>query len=201
MKTKDKIIAAARTAFYLKGFAGARMQEIADSCGINKALLHYHFTNKEVLFKAVLLNGVMELLPNLIGMLNAPMPLRQKIESVVHFYMDYLSQNPELPRFVLNELSQNPNFLSSAMPGHKPSLEGFAAQIEQNVASGVINPTDPMQLLVDILGLCAFPFIGKPMLQFVSGMNQAEFTRFIAERKQHIHQVLIKSIFIESQNN
>ena len=41
--TETQILNAARDVFYRKGLAGARMQEIADEAGINKAMLHYYF--------------------------------------------------------------------------------------------------------------------------------------------------------------
>lgn len=53
MTTEEKIFNAARIVFQKKGFAGARMQEIADEAGINKAMLHYCFKNKQSLFEAV----------------------------------------------------------------------------------------------------------------------------------------------------
>jgi len=101
MKTKDKIIVAAKAEFQQKGLAGARMQEIADRCGINKALLHYHFNSKDELFRAVLIAGIADVFPVLMGTLNAAMPLREKLQTVIRLYIDQLSQNPELPRFVL----------------------------------------------------------------------------------------------------
>ncbi|MDZ7635635.1 MAG: helix-turn-helix domain-containing protein [Bacteroidales bacterium] len=51
--TKEKIFLAASEIFEEKGHSGARMQEIADRAGINKALLHYYFRSKDQLFKAV----------------------------------------------------------------------------------------------------------------------------------------------------
>ena len=44
--TEQVILAAAKKVFVQKGMAGARMQDIADEAGINKALLHYYFRNK-----------------------------------------------------------------------------------------------------------------------------------------------------------
>ena len=46
--TEEVILNAARKVFVKKGMYGARMQDIADEAGINKALLHYYFENKEV---------------------------------------------------------------------------------------------------------------------------------------------------------
>ncbi|NBX80818.1 MAG: TetR/AcrR family transcriptional regulator, partial [Flavobacteriales bacterium] len=58
MKLKDsntevKIMEAAKVVFMKYGLYGARMQDIADTAGINKALLHYYFRNKEKLFDQV----------------------------------------------------------------------------------------------------------------------------------------------------
>ena len=44
--TEQKILESARNVFIQKGLAGARMQDIADQAGVNKALLHYYFTSK-----------------------------------------------------------------------------------------------------------------------------------------------------------
>ena len=51
--TEERIFEAARKVFARKGRDGARMQEIADEAGINRALLHYYFRSKQGLFEAV----------------------------------------------------------------------------------------------------------------------------------------------------
>src|SRR5205809_116474 len=51
--TESRILDAAHAVFLRSGTAGARMQEIADEAGVNKALLHYYFRNKERLAGAV----------------------------------------------------------------------------------------------------------------------------------------------------
>ncbi|HET9012913.1 MAG TPA: helix-turn-helix domain-containing protein, partial [Gemmatimonadaceae bacterium] len=43
---EQRILDAAHKVFVRRGTAGARMQEIADEAGVNKALLHYYFRNK-----------------------------------------------------------------------------------------------------------------------------------------------------------
>ena len=45
---EEKILCAARKIFTTKGMAGARMQDIANEAGINKALLHYYYRDKEI---------------------------------------------------------------------------------------------------------------------------------------------------------
>src|SRR3989338_1266051 len=52
--TKELILNAAEEAFAMKGFGGARTAEIAKKAGVNKALLHYYYKNKEGLYHAVM---------------------------------------------------------------------------------------------------------------------------------------------------
>lgn len=50
--TYERIIEAAQAIFARDGFAGAKMQEIADRVGVQRPSLFYHFKNKEELFVA-----------------------------------------------------------------------------------------------------------------------------------------------------
>ena len=52
--SRDAILQAALAEFAQEGLAGARMDAIADSAGVNKALLYYYFHDKESLYGAVL---------------------------------------------------------------------------------------------------------------------------------------------------
>ena len=78
--TEEKILAAAKKIFVQKGMAGARMQDIADEAGINKALLHYYFRNKEKLFEVIFLAAAERLFPRINRIFEADMPLFERIE-------------------------------------------------------------------------------------------------------------------------
>ena len=51
--TKENILSAAKTEFALHGFSGARLASIAENSGINKALIHYYFKSKDLLYEDV----------------------------------------------------------------------------------------------------------------------------------------------------
>jgi len=53
-RTRERILSAALKEFAAKGFAGARVDEIARRAAINKRMLYHYFGDKEDLFKAVL---------------------------------------------------------------------------------------------------------------------------------------------------
>ena len=64
------ILNAAKRIFQQKGMDGARMQEIADEAGINKALLHYYYRSKQLLFESVFKSAFLLLAPQLNKVLN-----------------------------------------------------------------------------------------------------------------------------------
>jgi TetR/AcrR family transcriptional regulator len=51
---KERIMKAAKKEFSERGFSGARMSEIAKGAGVNKALIHYYFKDKETLYTELL---------------------------------------------------------------------------------------------------------------------------------------------------
>src|SRR2546430_17716968 len=53
-RSQERILAAAFEEFAAQGFAGARVDNIARSAGINKRMLYHYFGDKKNLFREVL---------------------------------------------------------------------------------------------------------------------------------------------------
>ncbi len=51
--TEERILKAAETEFFTKGFDGARTTSIAERAGVTHAMLHYYFRSKALLFERV----------------------------------------------------------------------------------------------------------------------------------------------------
>lgn len=52
-RTRQRLLDAALEVFAANGYAGARVQEIADLAGVNKQLINYYFDSKEGLYRAL----------------------------------------------------------------------------------------------------------------------------------------------------
>lgn len=194
--TEQVILAAAKKVFVKKGMAGARMQDIADEAGINKALLHYYFRNKEKLFEVIFLEAAEKLFPKINAIFEADRPLFEKIENFCDEYISIVMDNPYLPLFVLNEINQDPEyFLKKVWAGKaKPKPEKFLEQMEKEVKKGTIKKINPLHLLMNLLSMTIFPFIAKPMFQKNLGMGEAQFRIAMEERKKEIPRFIIDSI-------
>src|SRR6478735_10691909 len=94
LSTEEKILNAAKKVFLTKGMDGARMQDIADKAGINKALLHYYFRSKDKLFERIFIEEAQKFMPRVTHIMLSEMTLFEKIEKFVGEYIDTLIQNP-----------------------------------------------------------------------------------------------------------
>ena len=101
--TEQRIFDAALTVFARKGRDGARLQEIADHAGINRALLHYYFRTKSQLYEAVFEHGCRQFMTGLSQSLRAEQGFEDSLRTFVYGYIDYIYEHQEMARLMLNE--------------------------------------------------------------------------------------------------
>jgi AcrR family transcriptional regulator len=194
--TEEKILAAAKKVFISKGMSGARMQDIADEAGINKALLHYYFRNKEKLFEVIFLEAAQKLFPAINVVFESDIPLFQKLERFCEEYITVMSENPYLPLFVLNEINQDPETFLTKIWGKQnlPRPKKFLEQIEKEIKKGTIKRISPLQLLMNLISMTIFPFVAKSMFQFNLHLDELQYRTIMEQRKKEIPKFIIDSI-------
>jgi AcrR family transcriptional regulator len=175
--------------------AGARMQDIADEAGINKALLHYYFKSKEKLFEMIFKEASSAFFPKLTGIIESDQSLSEKIEHFCSAYIDMLLQNPFLPLFILNEAAKQPeHFRKKFWKNREQVFENFVTQLAADMQKKKIKSVNPAHLFMNMISMCIFPFIAKPMWMMSTGMSETGFNAFILERKKIIPKLINDSI-------
>ncbi len=195
--TEEKIYDAARRIFILKGMEGARMQEIADEAGMNKALLHYYFRSKENLFKAVFKDIVTRFFKKLGFTLASNISVKEKLSVFIDNYIDLISANPYVPQFIIMEINRDPKVLKALMleSGIEPQkiLDLFFKEVQTKKTSTI----DPRHIVVSLFGMMVFPFVARPLLQMIYfNDDQKAYNQFLEERKEIVKSMIIK--FIEA---
>lgn len=196
ISTESKILSAAREVFLQKGFAGARMQDIADEAGINKAMLHYYFRNKEKLFETIFREAFGKLIPLITDAFSSDLSFYNKIRAFSSAYVTMAIENPFIPLFVLNAMHSDPvNFqkLFGDIPKKLP-LTLIKAEINKAVDKGIIRPIEPFQLIMNMLSLCLFPFIARPMFQMIANISDSSFKKMMENRKFEVADFIIHAI-------
>jgi AcrR family transcriptional regulator len=185
--TEQRILTAAKKVFLTKGMAGARMQDIADEAGINKAMLHYYFRSKEKLFEKIFSELSRHFFPRLVMIFESEESLYKKIEMFASEYIDQMKQTPYLPIFILNEVNRQPEiFIKRMMGNRKPPVKKFFGEVTAEIRKGNIKPVDPGQLLLNIISLCIFPFVAGPMFQILANIDKTRFDKMLEQRKKEV---------------
>jgi len=196
--TKTKIIEAAHQVFIRKGMDGARMQEIADEAGINKALLHYYFHSKEQLFREVFYGILSELIPGLILIFRGDESFEDKIELIISEYDTYMSRNPILPQFVIREINRDPDQLSGFMSDQGLDFSQVEAMIDREIQAGHIRPITFPHLFANLIGMTVMPYIGRPLFQRKMFNNDPEkYDQYLRERKSVITLFVKQALLIK----
>ena len=201
--TETRILAAARSVFLRRGTAGARMRQIADEAGVNKALLHYYFDDKATLAEAVFVREARQLLPPVLRVLGSERSIEEKVERVVQLELDQLSANPFLPGYLLTELHGEPDRareLITSVTGEPPAaflpevLERLGGQLRRRAASGEFRAVEPQQFVVDLLSVCIFPFAAAPMIKEAFGLDEDGFEAFIDARRRSLPRQFLRGL-------
>jgi AcrR family transcriptional regulator len=191
--TEALIIEAAKKIFVQRGLAGARMQDIADEAGINKAMLHYYYRSKEKLFEIVFNEAFTKVLGRVGTALVAEMSVEDKIRAIIDNYISEVAEAPYLPIFVLNEISQQPEMMVKRLSSQPvfPNIMGFMKEVVEAGKKGIIKEVSPVQLFLNIISMCVFPFIARPLIQGVFMQDNVQFDLLIEERKKLVADVIL----------
>jgi AcrR family transcriptional regulator len=197
--TELEILNAAKKIFVEKGFTGARMQEIADTAKINKAMLHYYFRSKDQLFSKIMEGAVSLMASQIIPSFVGEASVIEKLETLVHNYINTVNKNPYIPLFIISELARGQqnfqNQLKSKMVENDVFLN-FMQQILTEQQQGKIKDIPPQHIMLTVMSLLTFPFIAKPVFVKMLDIPEDDYGQMMNERKSIVIDLLNK--FLES---
>lgn len=193
--TEQQILDAAKNVFQTKGMDGARMQEIADVAGINKAMLHYYYKSKQLLFEAVFKNAFSLLAPELNNILNDNSSIEEKVKNFTSNYISFIIKHPYLPNFIIQELNRNPDFILKIQKNSMLlNIDKFKQQVALEVSQGILRPTKGDHLFINILALNIFPFVAKPLIKAFTKEDDKGFKELMEQRKIEVSEFIIHAI-------
>ena len=191
INTEEKILEAARKVFIEKGFDGARMQEISDSAGINKAMLHYYFRSKDKLFLKIFEAAFKQFTPKIGVVFMSDATFLEKMRLFIDNYLNILLEHPFLPLFIIKEISRNPEVIQNIIINKFDEiLNSINESIKIESAKGNIRIVDSRQLILNITSMCIFPFAAKPLMKMLFKADDAEYKRLMIERKEIVFDVI-----------
>ena len=176
--TKERILEAAFEEFANRGFAGSRVDDIAEKAQCNKALLYQYYGDKEALFRQVLEC-------KMAGLQSIKEDPDSFAEAVGEFF-DFYAANPWLPRMHMWEAldfgdRQVPNEAARAQ-----KFEQHVARIEDAQRAKAVDPAlDARQTLVSLIGLIQIWFAAPQTARMICGGNPYS-REALKQRRTHV---------------
>lgn len=99
------ILESARTLFAEKGFAGTSTRSIAAAAGVNLAMIHYYFGNKNKLYGRVMEEELTRMLRIMQEGLAAEAAPQDVLAALPGFILDLHRQRPELMQLLLRDMT------------------------------------------------------------------------------------------------
>ena len=184
-----RIKEAARKLFLAKGYRHTTIREIAEEAEINLAMLNYYYRSKDRLFQQIIEEEMNSFAPPLCDILEAPIPLPEKIGQFVDTYTGLMLQTPTLALFVISEMRADPRrFLMLSGFRNMYNSRPFFEQIREYSQGRV----DPRQLYTHLVSLLVSPFLMHDVIRFVYELHEEkDFQQFVEDRKPAIVQAVL----------
>lgn len=111
-------------------------------------------------------------------------------------YYDTLMEYPQIPIFILNEINQNPERLTERVRQHEPYqiFLKLSERVEREVKLGTIRPIPPLDLILNVLSLCIFPFVFGRMATKVAGKTKGEYDKVLNDHKVYVKDFVISAL-------
>lgn len=157
-RVRDKILKQATEEFARIGFEGARVDRIAERCGVSKNMLYYYFKSKEGLFVAALERMYQNLRDQQKDLsVRASDPLTA-MEQLVHHTFGAFKRNPSTIRLMNEENKHRGKYIrkSARMRDlYNPLVDTIRFVLERGAADGIFKAgLDPKVVYLTLSSLC-----------------------------------------------
>jgi TetR/AcrR family transcriptional regulator len=179
-QVRERLLQAARELFLRYGYRAVSSRQIGAAAGVNFAMIRYYFGGKPGLYREIL-QGVLppEITEAMQGGRGGP-----KLADILSNITRVWAANPWIAGFVLREVlvpggPMRTMFLREFPERLAPIVErALRAEIERGTLRADL---DPKLLVLSVVSLAVFPFLGFPLTSRVFGVrNDEEFvTRFL----------------------
>lgn len=172
--TRARIVSAAAEVFAQIGFSGARVDDIAERAGINKAMLYYHVGDKEHLYEVVLTETIERGLASFrqaTENLDSP---SKKLQAIIDAITSFGISHQNFVPIMVREIASGGATLPDEMLLRMASVFRVVADVlAEGVSRGVFRATDPLLTHVSLVGSLMFLVATQPIrdrLRKITGM-------------------------------
>lgn len=192
--TEEQIKYTAKNVFFKEGRFTATTQDIADTAGVARTLVHYYFRSRSVLFRQVVLQAMLEIEKAVELLFVEEVPFKVKIENFINAFLTEAIAYPYLETYLVLQLNQHFSGTDKINYEYQyKKIQIFMREVEQEVQKGTIESIKPVQFVLNLFSLIAHPVAMQPLFKKFLKINDQKFSILLIERKAIIMQTLFKN--------
>ena len=200
VKNKEQaILDAAEREFLMHGYDGARTTSIAEYAGVTHAMLHYYFGTKENIFERIMDEKIRVMGESVLAAFGkSDQPLTERLCEGIASHFDFIMDNPDLPRFIVNEVISRPERYE-VMTERIKKIAGILIadlqkEFDEAARRGEVDQIDVRMLILDIISLNVFTFIAYPIVETILGDWADDKNKFLLRRKRENIEIIMRRI-------
>ena len=193
-ETRERILTAAGEAFALRGYEGSSLGTIADAADVKKALIQYHFGNKQSLWQATVTHLWMRRNQGLSSYQSGGKNHNQAtlVQSIYNQITATMHSQPQWLQILFAEAAKPGPRLEWLIEHHvRDDFEQGMAFIRHAQEDGLMPEGNPLDLLLLLSGALTYVLMVAPVTRLVTGEDfteTASLQRYLAT----IHGLLLK---------
>jgi AcrR family transcriptional regulator len=193
---RERILRVSRELFIQNGYNGTSVRDIAAASSTNVAHIKYYFQSKYNLFEIIFEEAFAILIRRVFSVLHSDIPFFELLEQWIGAYYETLDEYPQIPIFILNEISQNPDRLVALIKRHNPEqiYAVIAARLDREMRKGTIRETPMIDFGLNVMSLCAFPFVFGKFAVKVTGIPMDEYRRILAQHRVYVTRFIMNAL-------
>ena len=189
-QTQELIKETAKNLFFVQGRFDATTQEIADEAGVNRTLINYYFRSRDNLVQIVFDEAHKVEKEKSEIKLRSELPFKEKITHFIEGSLQTSLQYPYLETYIVSQINKGTCHKRDV---EKEDLQIFYRDIKKEMELGNIEKVEPIQFIINMISLLIFPSAIRPLFMENMMIDDKEFDRLIADRKDIILKLLFKN--------
>ena len=188
--TQELIKETTKNLFFVQGRFAATTQEIADEAGVNRTLINYYFRSRDNLVQIVFDEAHRVEKEKSEVIMRSDLNFKEKISKFIEESLQTSLKYPYLETYIVSQIK---NGSCHKRDVEKTDLEKLYRDIEKEMDAENIEKMEPIQFLLNMISLLVFPSAVRPLIMENMKINDKDFYRLIADRKDIILSILFKN--------
>jgi AcrR family transcriptional regulator len=196
--SREAVFSAAAHAFARRGFDGIGVDDIARDAGVNKAMIYYHFADKQALYLEIVCAMLEDLGQIVSRVADASATPSDKLDAFIDALATRAAERPYFPSLMIREIADGaPRLDARALTLMRTVFGSFGRILADGIARGDFQPVSPVLAYLTIIG----PLVLNAARER-AGSGRAEWPMFAhvshADLTRHMHLVARRMLRKES---